>query len=102
MMRIKEDNMKVIGKFLAKKVASLLVFLGILAIVMIVFRNSILSWFQGTHTVQYEFVIKKFESESKLVVAEAEVDTTAHHTFQNNELKEWPDWTEPITKIFVG
>ncbi len=66
------------------------------------FRNSILAWFQGTHKVQYEFVIKKFEAESKLVVAGAEVDTTANHTFDNNNLQEWPDWTEPITKLFVG
>ncbi|HFI0914373.1 hypothetical protein ACTGWM_03610 [Streptococcus suis] len=46
--------------------------------------------------------VGKFEAESKLVVAGAEVDTTANHTFDNNNLQEWPDWTEPITKLFVG
>jgi hypothetical protein len=30
------------------------------------------------------------------------VDTTANHTFDNNNLQEWLDWTEPITKLFVG
>lgn len=82
--------------------ASLLVLLLVLGIGIFWFRNSILAWFQGTHKVQYEFVIKKFEAESKLVVAGAEVDTTANHTFDNNSLQEWPDWTEPITKLFVG
>lgn len=66
------------------------------------FRNSIFAWFQGTHTAQYKFVIKKFEAESKLVVAGAEVDMTVPQSFDNNKLKEWPDWTEPITKLFVG
>ncbi|CYU90058.1 TPA: hypothetical protein ACGO5E_001554 [Streptococcus suis] len=94
--------MKTVGKFFAKKLASLLVLLLVLGIGIFWFRNSIFAWFQGTHTAQYEFVIKKFEAESKLVVAGAEVDTTANQTFENNQLKEWPDWTEPITKLFVG
>ena len=90
--------MKTVGKFFAKKLASLLVLLLVLGIGIFWFRNSILAWFQGTHKVQYEFVIKKFEAESKLVVAGAEVATTANQTFENNKL----DWTEPITKLFVG
>ncbi|HFI0813028.1 TPA: hypothetical protein ACGO1J_001676 [Streptococcus suis] len=94
--------MKTVGRFFAKKLASLLVLLLVLGIGIFWFRNSILAWFQGTHKVQYEFVIKKFEAESKLVVAGAEVDTTANHIFDNNHLQEWPDWTEPITKLFVG
>jgi hypothetical protein len=64
--------MKTVGKFFAKKLASLLVLLLVLGIGIFWFRNSILAWFQGTHKVQYEFVIKKFEAESKLVVAGAE------------------------------
>ena len=35
-------------------------------------------------------------------MAGADVETTANHTFENNKMKEWPDWTEPITKLFVG
>ncbi|MFH0372977.1 hypothetical protein [Streptococcus sp. A22] len=94
--------MKTVGKFFAKKVASLLVVLLVLAIGVIWFRNSIFAWFRGTHRVQYEFVIKRFEQETKLIVAGADVETTANHTFENNKMKEWPDWTEPITKLFVG
>ncbi len=94
--------MKTVGKFFAKKLASLLVVLLVLAIGVIWFRNSIFAWFRGTHTVQYEFVIKRFAQETKLIVAGADVETTANHTFENNKMKEWPDWTEPITKLFVG
>lgn len=99
---MKENCMKTVGKFFAKKLASLMVLLLVLGLGIIWFRNSIFAWFQGTHKVQYEFVIKKFEAESKLVVAGAEVATTANQTFENNKLEEWPDWTEPITKLFVG
>ncbi|NQJ72299.1 hypothetical protein HO539_02950 [Streptococcus suis] len=94
--------MKTVGKFFAKKLASLLVLLLVLGLGIFWLRNSIFAWFQGTHKAQYEFVIKKFEAESKLVVAGAEVATTANQTFENNKLEEWPDWTEPITKLFVG
>ncbi|NQH33812.1 hypothetical protein HO665_06190 [Streptococcus suis] len=94
--------MKTVGKFFAKKLASLLVVLLVLVIGVIWFRNSIFAWFRGTHTIQYEFVIKRFEQETKLIVAGADVETTANHTFENNKMKEWPDWTEPITKLFVG
>ncbi|MGQ7562858.1 hypothetical protein ACTGYT_02440 [Streptococcus suis] len=94
--------MKTVGKFFAKKLASLLVVLLVLVIGVIWFRNSIFAWFRGTHRVQYEFVIKRFEQETKLIVAGADVETTANHTFENNKMKEWPDWTEPITKLFVG
>ncbi|WP_105097062.1 hypothetical protein [Streptococcus suis] len=75
--------MKTVGKFFAKKLASLLVLLLVLGIGIFWFRNSILAWFQGTHKVQYEFVIKKFEAESKLVVAGAQVETTANQTLEN-------------------
>ncbi|HEM5028791.1 MULTISPECIES: hypothetical protein [Streptococcus] len=94
--------MKTVGKFFAKKLASLLVLLLVVGLGVFWFRNSIFAWFQGTHTAQYKFVIKKFEAESKLVVAGAEVDMTVPQSFDNNKLKEWPDWTEPITKLFVG
>lgn len=94
--------MKTVGKFFAKKLASLLVLLLVVGLGVFWFRNGIFAWFQGTHKVQYEFVIKKFEAESKLVVAGTEVDTTVPQSFDNNKLKEWPDWTEPITKLFVG
>lgn len=94
--------MKIVGKFFAKKLASLLVLLAVLAIGAIIFRNSISLWFQGTHTVQYESIIKKFEAKSKLVVAGAEVDKTANYTFENDKLKDWPGWTKPITKFFIG
>lgn len=96
------EDMKTVGRFFAKKIASLLVLMTVVVIGVMMFRNSIFAWFRGTHSVQYEFVIKTFEMESKLVVAGAEVTTTANHTFENNELKEWPDWTKPITKFFVG
>ncbi len=94
--------MKEIGKYLTKKVAGIILIVGLLVIGFLLVQKQFLGTFSGSHTAQYEFVIKKFEAESKLVVAGAEVDTTANHTFENDELKEWPDWTHPITKLFVS
>lgn len=94
--------MKTIGKYLAKKVAGIILLVGLLAIGILLVQKQFSGAFSGSHTAQYEFVIKRFEAESKLVVAGAEVDTTADHTFENDELKEWPDWTQPITKFFVS
>lgn len=94
--------MKMIGKFFAKKVASLLVLVLVVFLGYLFVRNQFFGLFAGTHTAQYKFVIKRFSEESKLVVAEAEVATTVPQTFENNELKSWPDWTQPITSFFVG
>lgn len=94
--------MKTIWKFLANKVASILVLILVVFLGYSVVRNQFFGLFAGTHTAQHKFVIKRFSEENKLVVAEAEVVTTVSQTFENNELKSWPDWTQPITRFFVG
>lgn len=94
--------MKMIGKYVAKKIASLLV-LGLLLIGSFFWlKSQFPNWFAGTLTSKYEFVIKSFEEESQLIVAGAEVDTTATHVFTNDQLQDWPKWTQPLTKALVG
>lgn len=58
--------------------------------------------FDGTLTSRYTFVIKRFEKKSQLIVAGADVETTAEQVFTNDNFKEWPEWTKPLTKTLVG
>lgn len=51
---------------------------------------------------EYSFVIKKFEEKTELVVADAAVETSAKKEFTSDATKDWPSWTEPIVKAFVG
>ena len=51
---------------------------------------------------EYDFVIKKFEKKSELVVGDAAVTTNAKKEFTTEATKNWPSWTEPIVKAFVG
>lgn len=94
--------MQLIKKYLAKKIASLLVLLLILVGGFFAVRHFLPDWFSGTLSSKYEFVITRFERESQLVVAGADVETTANHVFTNDHLKDWPDWTKPLTKALVG
>lgn len=58
--------------------------------------------FDGTLTSRYTFVIKRFEKKSQLIVAGADVETTAEQVFTNDNFKEWSEWTKPLTKTLVG
>lgn len=94
--------MKTIGKYMAKKIASLLV-LGLLLVGGFFWlKSQFPNWFAGTVTTQYQFVIKRFEKKSQLVVADAEVQTTVPKTFTNDKMQDWPKWTQKFTKILVG
>lgn len=91
--------MKLIGKYVAKKIAGLIVLGLILAGGLFWFRHKL---FGGSLTSKYEFVITRFERESQLVVAGADVKTTSTQVFTNNHFKDWPDWTQTFTKVLVG
>ncbi|MFA9414276.1 MULTISPECIES: hypothetical protein [unclassified Streptococcus] len=91
--------MKLIGKFMAKKIASLVVLVLIALSLVFHFREQ---FFGGILTSKYSFVIKRFERENQLVVAGVDVETTAEQVFTNKHFKDWPEWTEPLTKALVG
>lgn len=94
--------MKTLGKILANKIATILIIVLLLAGGLFAFRNSIKNMFAGTSNAEYEFVIKRFSKQTKLVVADAEIKTTRHQTFENDHLKDWPSWSKPLVKFFVG
>ncbi|MBJ8349252.1 hypothetical protein [Streptococcus zalophi] len=94
--------MKVLGKFIANKLLALAIIIVLIGGLLFAFRNSIMSMFNGTNSAEYEFVIERFSRQTKLVVADADVKTTRNQKFENENLKDWPDWTKPITKVFVG
>lgn len=98
--------MKTIGKFLANKITTLLIavialVIGFLAIKYFM-SNSLEEITKGTTKTDYSFVIKKFSKKSQLVVADADIETTASQSFSNNALADWPDWTQVIAKVFVS
>ncbi|MBM7642094.1 hypothetical protein [Streptococcus loxodontisalivarius] len=94
--------MKILGKAVAGKIASLVVLVAIVLGVYFYFQNGLFGLFKGTNSVTYNFVIKRFSQKTQLLVADAEVETTANQTFSNDNVKSWPDWTQAITKLFVG
>lgn len=94
--------MKTIGKMLLSKVLTVVVVVAVLAIGFLWFKNGIFGLFDGVTKEQYSFVIKRFEKESQLVVAGADVETTANPVFENKALESWPNWTKPITKVLIG
>ncbi len=51
---------------------------------------------------EYSYVIKKFSQKSELVVADAAIETSATQEFTSDATKDWPSWSEPIVKAFVG
>ena len=51
---------------------------------------------------EYSYVVKKFSKKSELVVADAAIQTSAKKTFTSDTTKDWPTWTQPIVKAFVG
>ena len=51
---------------------------------------------------EYKYVIKKFSKKSELVVADAAIETSVKKEFTSDTTKDWPSWTEPIVKAFVG
>lgn len=94
--------MKTLGKSLANKIATVIVALALLVAGLFAVKHFFPNIFGGTTKAQYHFVLKKFTKENELVVAGAEVDTLRQQTFTNNEIKNWPDWSEPITNFFVS
>ncbi|MBJ8325112.1 hypothetical protein [Streptococcus pacificus] len=94
--------MKFLGKFIANKLLTIAIVLVLVGGLFFAFRNSIMNMFKGTSNAEYEFVIERFSRQTKLVVADADVKTTRNQKFENDNLKDWPDWTKPITKVFVG
>lgn len=94
--------MKTLGKMLLSKIVTVVLVLALLAGGLYWFRHNLVAIFNGTTHAEYSFVIKRFEKESQLVVAGAEVKATGEQVFTNNALKKWPDWTKAVTKVFVG
>lgn len=94
--------MKTVGKMILSKIITIILVVLVLGAGFLWFKNGFFGMFNGTTSSQYSFVIKRFEKESQLVVAGADVETTAQHVFENDALKDWPDWTKVVTKIFVG
>lgn len=66
------------------------------------FKDKVNTLFGGTTSAEYSFVIKRFNKQLKLVVADAETKTTRMQTFSSNSTKDWPNWTDGITKFFIG
>lgn len=92
--------MKTIGKSFANKIALLLVLVLLFGLGWWYFKNH--NPFIGTTKSEYSFVVKKFSKENMLLVAGADVETTQHKKFTNNELEKWPKWTKGVTQFFVG
>lgn len=58
--------------------------------------------FNGSTKSEYDFVLTKFSKKNELVVSEATTKNTTDKVFISKALKNWPDWTKPLTSIFVG
>lgn len=94
--------MKNLIKNTANKIVTILIIIALFALTGYYFKDKIVSLFGGTTDGEYSYVIKRFSKQVELVVADAETETKRHQTFENKSLKDWPDWTEPITKLFIG
>ncbi|MFL0267930.1 hypothetical protein [Candidatus Clostridium radicumherbarum] len=94
--------MNTLSKALADKIATIIIFIAILIVGFFVVKHFIPNIFGGTTSSQYGTVVEKFTKGSKLVVAGAESKTIAKHTFSNNEVSKWPDWSKGIMSTIVG
>lgn len=80
--------MKTLGKAIANKIASLIV------LCLLVLGGKI--------SQEYSFVIKRFSKKSQLLVADADVATTANKKFDSNLTKDWPEWTKTFSDLLVS
>jgi len=86
-------------KKIATNVISFIIIIAILLGGFLIYKNS---KDQKKLKAEYKYVVKKFTQKSELVVADAEVATSAKKEFKSAATKDWPTWTEPIVKAFVG
>ena len=94
--------MKTFGQQLAKNLANLVIIAIVIVAIFFGIKFFLPNWFAGTTTVSHDYVITRFERESQLVVTGADVKDTRQKTFSNNILSTWPDWTKPVTKLFIS
>lgn len=86
-------------KKIATNVISFIIIIAILLGGFLIYKNS---KDQKKLKAEYKYVVKKFTQKNELVVADAEVETSAKKEFKSDATKDWPSWTEPIVKAFVG
>lgn len=89
-------------KRLAKIMVTLIIIIVIASGAGLFFKDQLIGLFGGTTTAEYKYVIKRFDQQVQLVVADAETDTTRKQTFKPDNFKKWPRWTETITRFFIG
>lgn len=92
--------MKTLGKAIANKIALIIVLF--ILVVAGWFALKYMNPFNGTTRSDYEFVLKTFSKKNELVVSEATTVNTADKVFTSKALQDWPDWTKPLTSIFIG
>ncbi|KSU21460.1 hypothetical protein M20_0944 [Lactococcus lactis subsp. lactis] len=92
--------MKTLGKAIANKIALVLVLCILIAIGWLAVKQ--MNPFNGSTKSEYDFVLTKFSKKNELVVSEATTKNTTDKVFTSKVLKNWPDWTKPLTSIFVG
>ena len=90
--------MKTLGKALANKIATIILLVILIGGAVWYVKGRVGS---GT-TSEYSFVIKRFSKKSQLLVADADVETTANKKFDADLTKDWPDWTKWIADIIVS
>lgn len=92
--------MKTLGKAIANKIALVLVLCILITIGWLAVKQ--MNPFNGATKSEYDFVLTKFSKKKELVVSEATTKNTTDKVFTSKVLKNWPDWTKPLTSIFVG
>ena len=93
--------MKSLGKAITNKIATIIVLVMLFAGAVWFFRSRIPSM-TGSVSAEYSFVIKRFSQKSQLLVADADVATTAKKTFTSDLTKDWPKWTQFVAKLLVS
>src|SRR5699024_3839953 len=96
----RRENMKTLGKAIANKIALIIVLF--IFVVAGWFALKYMNPFNGTTRSEYEFVLNTFSKKNELVVSEATTLNTADKVFTSKPLQHWPDWTKPLTSIFIG
>lgn len=94
-----------IATYLAKKVMDVLLLALLLVGLLWLVRPylpGLPDWFGGQTQVEHAYVIRRFERESQLVVAGADVTDTMTKSFNNSLLSTWPNWTQPLTSLFIS